>query len=125
MPCDGVSVLTAMLRDRDETVAELLKLIGPAVVQQPKTDKNRVIRMALALPMHNGQLLPVKLAIEPGGRITAITQSGTFEIGKDTLEKWLASLKAQGVNFEGIKFETHHHNHNAPKLAYTTAQQQR
>ena len=70
--------------------------------------------------------LPVNVAIERDGKVTAITQSGTFEQGKQVLEALVVeALKARGVNLNDIKFEQHRHDHHAPRLAYSTATAQR
>lgn len=123
MPCDGVVVLQFSLEKQNEAVREVLEALGPYVVQR-QTDKG-IVKLAVALPLPQGGTMPVKIAVAPGGRITAITQTGTFEVGKEVLQRWLAQLKASGVKTTGVKFESHRHDHHAPQLAYSTAQRQR
>lgn len=120
MPCDGVAVMQFQLDRQAEAKKDVLEVLRPYIVDTKTI--NGVIKMAVALPMPNGQRMPVRIAIEASGRITAITTTGTFEVGKGTLEQWVKSLQAKGVSISGLSFEQHRHDHHAPQLAYTQAQ---
>lgn len=117
MPCDGIVVLNAQLRD--EAAAELGKALAPYIRQRTMQGNTVLIMAELPLPNTTTGAMPCKIAIKPGGKITVITTQGTFQMGLDTLKAWLQQLKAQGVDIQNIQVESHRHDLNAPQLAYT------
>ena len=120
MPCNGIAVMNAITDQQEEILDEIRKLM---VGEEQRT--RGVIKLNIVVPMAGGGVMPVKVAIEQNGKITAITQKGTFEVGVDVLKKWIASLNAKGVKLDVNSFETHHHDHHAPQLAYTAKAVQR
>ena len=118
MPCDGITVLNALTEQQEDVLTELRKI---AVGREQQA--NGIVKMTIAMPTPNG-ILPVKVAVERNGKITMITQQGTFEVGVQALKSWIALLGARGISLSGVKFETHRHDQQAPQLAYTTAVQQ-
>ena len=126
MPCNGIAVLNFRLQQQAEQATnELTALVRPFLKGEPKKDQRGITRMDILMPMPDGSLMPAKVAIDQLGRVTLITQAGTFEQGKELLLKWLKSLRSQQVSFSGEKFETHRHDNIAPLLAYNQAQAQR
>jgi len=122
MPCDGIAVLTATLEQAQQ--ADLIEQALGAAVKARLLDRSGTLLLQVALPLPPGGTMPVKIAVKRSGRITAITTSGTFEVGRDVLLAWLTQLRAGGIKTAGVRVETHRHDHHAPQLAYT-AQQQR
>ena len=125
MPCNGVTVLKAQLQKRDRQAQELIDLLNEARIPlvMEGTDVEGVVRLVVHLPLHPGAFLPVRVAIEPGGKVTAITQTGTFEQGKQVLTRFVQhTLQAQGVQLQGVQFEAHTHAQEAPQLAYSQQQ---
>ena len=120
MPCNGIAVMNAITDQQEEILDEIRKLM---VGKEQRT--RGVIKLNIVVPMAGGGVMPVKVAIEKNGKITAITQKGTFEVGVDVLKKWIASLNAKGVKLDVNSFEPHHHDHHAPQLAYTAKAVQR
>ena len=116
-PCDGIAVMIAQLvADQEFAATEIVELLRSYGLQaEPRKDAQGIIRMRVNLAG-----LPVKVAIEPGGKVTAVTQGGTFAQGKKALEKLVVqALKARGVKMGNVKFETHvHAQGRAPRLAY-------
>lgn len=54
-----------------------------------------------------------KVTIGTDGKLSIITQEGTFEGGKKAIEKFLASLGLDGLPFEVVSekdFEQHRHD---------------
>ena len=75
--------------------------------------------MRVQVPLPGGRVFPIRMAIAPGGRVTAITQTGTFEQGKAVLLHIIEkTLKTKGIQLENVRFESHVHQGVAPQLAY-------
>ena len=125
MPCNGVAVMTAQLRERDKEVERLINLLNEVCIplSLEGNDAQGITRLTVNIPLPQGGYLPVRVAIEPGGKVTAITQTGTYEQGKEILTQLVATtLKAQGIRLEGVRFEAHTHEGEAPQLAYNQQQ---
>lgn len=125
MPCDGVAVLKAELKKRDEEVQQILDILNevqiPVVMESVMGDA--VIRFSVSIPLPQGGFFPVRVAVTPGGQVTAITRTGTFEQGRQMLLQLVEkTLKARGVRLEGVKFEAHVHQGVSPQLAYNQKQ---
>jgi len=119
MPCNGVAVMQALARK--EALADVLELIKEFNIVAQEVTAAGIVKISVII---GG--LPVNVAIERDGKITAITQSGTFEEGKKVLEAMIVeALRLRGVNISDLKFEQHRHDHQAPRLAYSTATAQR
>jgi len=73
----------------------------------------------------DGTMMPVKIAIKKNGLMEAITQFGTFEMGKDALDTLVAEMQAQGVTIDNINYETHTHDGVGPMLAYSQPEVER
>ena len=57
--------------------------------------------------------MKAKITITPDGKISVITQEGTFEAGKEEIKRFLADLGMEGVEFELVSdkdFEQHRHD---------------
>ena len=133
MPCNGVTVLTYERKERNDAFRELMALmdgypIEIAGIGRTKCDKGwRVedvttagaLRFVVMLPTPKGYM-PVKVAVSDGGAVTLITQGGTYEQGTEILQKMIIkALRLRGVKPENVKWETHRHDHQAPRLAYS------
>lgn len=118
MPCDGVAVAMFERDTRNNALDEIKTLIAGM-----KTTGLDNINLALAgdiafmvgIPTAGG-ILPVKIGISRAGKVTMITQGGTFDGGKKALEDVI--LKALKERAVGLRFETHRHAGVAPRLSY-------
>jgi hypothetical protein len=118
MPCDGITVLMATV----EEVEEAIKTIG--VFSAPwYAEANGTVKMDIVIPLPGGGVMPAKVAIEENGKITAITQSGTYEIGVEALKQMILALQTSGVSIDDINFESHSHEMHAPQMAYSQSSQ--
>lgn len=117
MPCDGVVVLNAQLRE--EAAEQLAAALAPYIKQQSRQGDTVLIQALLPIPNSTTGTMPCKISIRPGGKITVVTTQGTFTMGLETLKAWLAKLRAAGIDVQNIKIESHRHDLNAPQLAYT------
>lgn len=125
MPCDGVAVMTAQLKERDQEVERLMDLLNETriPISIEGDDARGVTRFTVSIPLPQGGYLPVRVAVEPGGKVTAITQTGTFEQGKEILTQLIATaLQAKNIQLDNVRFEAHTHEGNAPQLAYNQQQ---
>ena len=116
-PCDGITVLQAQI-DAENLIDEIVWALGRQNIRLQSKDKDGGTRIAAVI---NGT--QCQIAISPQGQLTVVTRNGTFETGKDALLGWISGLRSQGVRVDGVKFESHRHDHKAPRLAYSTAQQ--
>ena len=115
MPCDGITVMRAQLQQ--EQLAEVVQILQGLNV---KINKGNLGFSTIFASVVIGKV-PVRIAIETDGTVTCITDSGTFEQGKEVLQQFLvAALRAQGVRVSNVQLETHSHNKNAPRLAYAS-----
>ena len=95
MPCDGVAVLKAELKKRDEEVQQILDILNevqiPVVMESVMGDA--VIRFSVSIPLPQGGFFPVRVAVTPGGQVTAITRTGTFCFGSLSMRIFASSTK--------------------------------
>ena len=55
--------------------------------------------------------MKIRIVITPDGQIALFSDTGTFTAGKEQLEKLLASLQADGVQFSEVgQVEQHRHD---------------
>lgn len=58
-----------------------------------------------------------KIIITAEGKISIITQEGSFEEGSVGIERLLSKLGAQGLEIDGAKeYEQHRHDHEHTKV---------
>ena len=121
MACHGVAVLQFELdlTAQKDAVADLEKTLQPLIRQ--RTQQGTKIILVLALGR-----LSARAAIDVTGKVTAITDNGTFIEGKAALQQFVvAAARAQGITISGERFETHRHDKAAPQQAYSTPLSQR
>ena len=127
MACSGITVISGLYVQAslanyqmvaDAQTAQIIELLRPHTIKLVESSYGTVAIVA-ALPTPTGQKLPVRIALErKNGKLTAITDGGTYEDGVKTLTAWVASMASRGISISGVKFESHRHG-NQPKLAYT------
>jgi effector-binding domain-containing protein len=119
MPCDGVTVMQA------QTEYDVHLILDRYIVRGSRQlSEDGMIRMEALIPMSDGNMMPVKIAIRSSGKMEAITQYGTFEMGKDALMRLINEIKAQGVTVDNLNWETHTHDGVGPMLAYSQPEAQ-
>jgi len=117
MPCQGIAVLTALTED----VKEALRAVDIFAISSERI--GNIVHIEAQVPLADGGAMPVKVAIEQDGRIAAITQTGTYELGVKTLQQLVVTMQALGVSIDDVNFESHMHDHQAPQMAYSQSAQ--
>jgi len=56
--------------------------------------------------------MQARVVITPDGKVSVFTEQGTFEQGKERIEKLLKTLGLEGVEFDEVgEVEQHRHDH--------------
>jgi len=118
MPCDRISVMQAQMRRQEAQRDKVLDLLRGFDVQSEEENEGTIMIQATI----GG--LPVSVAIEANGQITAGTEGGTFEQGVEVLEALVVrALEGQGVTLDDVSFEAHQHDPIDPWLEHNLPEQ--
>tara|TARA_R110000824_G_C14940081_1_gene649691 strand:+ start:353 stop:676 length:324 start_codon:yes stop_codon:yes gene_type:complete len=96
---------------------EAVDYLRDYIVGEPDYENN-VVKIALMIPLPNGDTIPARMALNRDGKIEAITTEGSYEAGVDALTQIIEVIKVEGVEIDEISFESHSHENQAPMQAY-------